>query len=224
VGVVKRVFGWSVTVLLLASFTVSGAISKPLIHPTIYVKASEPVKIEEIALIPVSVIYVPKIGSGFVTFITNTSSVKAEKVTLDPNSRNFPYTVYVPVTVTREGLFDIKGNITVEAPNGEKFWNGESSLSVQSSSLGIFAFEGEVFFGGSSSLAVRNKAYHDLQKTSLEYNKLLNKKDSIGKETLKQNFSEEENEELNKLRDDVVNNLRKKYFDRYPIKTEPTSP
>ncbi|MDR2635343.1 MAG: hypothetical protein LBC08_00785, partial [Campylobacteraceae bacterium] len=125
-GVVERVFGWLVTVLLLASFTVSGAFATPpdIGDPkaTILGYIAEPVKIGETQLIPIDIGYMPKFKYGIIKFNKISPSVDIDDIILDPNQK-YPHRIYVPVTVTGEGLFDIKGNITVEALDGEKFTN-----------------------------------------------------------------------------------------------------
>jgi hypothetical protein len=223
---VKQVFGWLVTVVLLAVFMAANALGSEMDYEprAIVMSSVEPVKIGEKAFVPVEIRYSPKWKSAEISLEIKgvLNSIKTSKIELD-STMQAPYTAYIPVTVTKEGLFDIKGNITVEAPDGEKFRNGENSWSVPIGDLGIFAFEGEVFFGGSSGMAMEAAAVRDLQKTNSEYNKLLNKKESIDKGTLKQTFSVEDNEKLKKLRDDAIENVYKKYFDRYPIKTESPS-
>ncbi|MDR0666905.1 MAG: hypothetical protein LBF71_05805 [Campylobacteraceae bacterium] len=210
---------WQFTVLLLMFFMVSAAVSKPLMGPTIYVQTNEHVKIGETALIPVLITHVGHMKSAIVTFDVNNDFIQAGKVTFDANS--VPDKVYVPITVMKEGKFDIKARITIEAPDGERFWNNESSL-VGTSSLGIFAFEGEVFFARDSGSAAA-AADNSLKKTDMEYNKLLNKKEKIKSGTLRQTFSKEEEERLHDILMDAKEQLLIRYYDKYPIKPSPTS-
>jgi formyltetrahydrofolate synthetase len=81
-----------------------------------------------------------------------------------------------------------------------------------------------VFFGGSGEQAVRNKASRNLQKKNSEFSKLYEKRQKINDGSLKgQTLSNEEKEKLRGLNSEEVNKLRKQYFERYPIKIEPTS-
>jgi hypothetical protein len=228
----KQIIVWQFTVLFLAMFMSGNALATPIKHIMAHIEGMEPVKIGEKSFIPVRIdrlnfkLKYAKVSFELDTRLSlqegvNSNSVKIEETIVDVSKlTSFPYIVYVSITVTGEGIFDFKGVLHIEAIEGEKIFNKEY-FDYPLSSLGIFAFDGEVFFGGSSNLAIRNKAYRDIQKTNSEYNKLLNKKENIDKGVLRQTFSEDENEKLKQLRDDAVNNLRKKYFERYPIKTEP---
>jgi hypothetical protein len=217
VGVVKQVFGWLVTVLLLASFTVSGAFATPIKPIMAHIEGIEPVKIGEKTFIPVQIDRLDfKLKSAKIWFETNTNSVKIDDVIVDVTKlTSFPSTVYVPIAVTKEGLFDFEGILHIEALDGETIFDKEY-FDYPLYSLGIFAFDGEVFFGGSSGLAMEVAAVHSLQKTNSEYNKLLNKKESIDNGILKENFSEEESERLKQLTKEEHDNIAIRYFEKYP--------
>ncbi|MDR3178284.1 MAG: hypothetical protein LBT96_04790 [Campylobacteraceae bacterium] len=114
----KQIMSWQFTALFFMMFAASNAYaSQPLIGPRIYMKANEikHVKIGETALVPVDIHYLPEIKSGVVTFEGNADFIEIGKVTLDASNRKFPYTVYVPITVIGEGIFDTQVCITIEA-------------------------------------------------------------------------------------------------------------
>ncbi|MDR1976702.1 MAG: hypothetical protein LBQ18_06890 [Campylobacteraceae bacterium] len=220
------------TAIFLVSFTVSGVLAstyKPIIA---YVKDAEPVKIGETALVPVQIdIMRFKLKSAKITFELNTTLPLREGVS--PNSviikeavvdvsKKAPYTVYVPVTVTGDGMFDFKGTLHIEMCDKENAFKIDSfDYPI---SFGIFAFDGEVFFGGNSEMAIKNRAYPNLQKNNKEFVKLFDKQQKVYNGILKsQAFSEEEQEKLNQLRRDETNRLLIEFSKRYPIKPSPTS-
>jgi hypothetical protein len=141
------------------------------------------------------------------------NSANIETVELD-STIQAPYTAYIPVTVTGEGRFDFEIHVSTEAPDGEKFRNGESSWNVFIGDFGIFSFENRVFFGGSSSLAMEGAAVENLKKTNSEYNKLLSKKEKIDKGILRQTFSEDDEEKLKIIIRKEINNIGKRFFNK----------
>ncbi|MDR3178282.1 MAG: hypothetical protein LBT96_04780 [Campylobacteraceae bacterium] len=214
---------WWFTALFLVLFMSGNALATPIKHIIAHIGGMEPVKIGEKSFIPVRIDRLNfKLKSAKIGFEVGTSPIKIEETIVDVSKlTSFPYTVYVPITVTGDGIFDFNGVLHIEALEGEKIFNKEY-FDYPLSSLGVFAFEGEVFFGRSSGLAMEAAAINNLKKTNPEYNKLLNKKENIDSEVLRQSFSEEEDEKLKKLRNDAIENIYKLYFERYPIKTEPT--
>jgi hypothetical protein len=221
---VKQFFGWLVTVLLLASFMVSGAFATPIKPIMAHIEGIEPVKIGEKTFIPVQIDRLDfKLKSAKIWFETNTNFVKIDDTIVDVGKlTSFPSTVYVPIAVIKEGLFDFEGILHIEALDGETIFDKEY-FDYPLYSLGIFAFEGEVFFGRSDISAMEAAAANSLKKTNSEYNKLLNKKESIDKGTLRESFSEEENEKLRQLKNKAYKDLYERYFEKYPIKTESAS-
>jgi hypothetical protein len=218
--------------MFLVSFALSGAFATPpdigAPRAIILDYAIEPVKIGEKTFIPVQIDRLDsELKSAKIWFEFNLrvplqegvspNSVKIENAVVDASKlTSFPYTVYVPMVVTGEGLFDFKGNIIVEAPDGEKFRNDESNWNVSIGNLGIFAFEGEVSFGRDRVSALGRVAVHRFQKINPEYIELFNKKESIDKGILKENFSEEESERLRKLTKEERDNIAIRYFEKYP--------
>ncbi len=98
-----------------------------------------PVAIGETKLIPVHVSVAPKWQSAFIQFEVDTrfpelpegvnhASVQSEKFEIDA-SLKAPFTVYVPVKVTGEGLFQMKGILHFDMPEGKTTVNGLSSLA-----------------------------------------------------------------------------------------------
>jgi alpha-tubulin suppressor-like RCC1 family protein len=139
------------------------------------------------------------------------NSVKIGEIILDA-SRQAPYTAYVPVTVTGEGMFDFTGSITIEAPDGELFENGLSTWTEPVYSLGVFAFEGEAFFSADSESALKNKAHRNLT-DSPEFIELSNKQMKI-----KSLFGEED-DRVYMLRKQEINRLYKLYYNKYRAKS-----
>jgi hypothetical protein len=213
----NRVCGWLCAILALAFSANCVWATEPDYEPRAVIRFSlaEPIKIGETRLIPVEIGYSPKWKSGLIKFELDTrlhlqvgvdpNSVKIGEIILDA-SRQAPYTAYVPVTVTGEGRFDIKGTITIEAPDGELFDNGLSTWTEPTNSLGVFAFEGEAFFSGTSSGAMDNMAYRNLQKNP-----------EIAKQNQTNSLSKDQSGQINKIREDETNKLYKLYFKKYPI-------
>jgi hypothetical protein len=213
---------WLCAILALAFSANCVWATEPDYKPRAVIRFSlaEPTKIGETRLIPVEIGYSPKWKSGLIKFELDASalqigvdpnSVKIGEIILDA-SRQAPYTAYVPVTVTGEGRFDIKGTITIEAPDGELFENGLSTWTEPTRSLGIFAFEGEVFFSSSGGSAMEEMASRNLQ-SNPEFIKLINKRASA------KAIGQEEESRLKALKLEEDKKLRTRYFERYPIKS-----
>jgi hypothetical protein len=148
------------------------------------------------------------------------NSVKVGEITLD-DTVQAPYTAYLPVTVTGEGRFYFEGKITIEAPGGELFDNGESVWTEATNDFSVFAFEGK-FFMGSSSGGGFNKAVAKILQQNDEYIALRDKRYEAENGTLKaQTFSDEEKSRLRQLEDQADKELRKRYYERYPIQPKP---
>jgi hypothetical protein len=218
----------------MAMFMASSAFATPIKPIMAHVESIAPVNIGEKTFIPVQIDKLDfKLKSAKISFKINTwlppleegisaDSVKTEETVVDVSKlTSFPYTVYVPVTVTGEGRFDFKGALHIEALEGKMIFDKE--YFDYPLRFSIFAFEGRVFFAKYSDSAAAAAADENLKKTNSEYNKLLNKKENTGKGILKQSFSKEEEEKLHNILIDAKQQLLRKYYERYPIKPSPTS-
>ncbi|MDR1614898.1 MAG: hypothetical protein LBS26_04930, partial [Campylobacteraceae bacterium] len=230
----KKIISWWFTALFLVSFMAGNAFATPIKPIRAYVESAAPVNIGEKTFIPVQIDWLNfKLKSAKISFKLDTrlplqegvsaDSVKIEETIVDVSKlTSFPYTVYVPVTVTGEGRFDFEGALHIEALDGKMIFDKEY-FDYPLDGPGIFAFENRVFFGGSSGSAMEAAAAENLKKTNSEYNKLLNKKENTGKGILKQTFSKEEEDILKRLYKEGTESFFRKYDSKHPNKPSPTS-
>jgi hypothetical protein len=210
---IKQIFSWWLTAMFLMVFLTGNALASEMaIEPIVLVApSSEPVKIGTRYLIPLTIYHSPRWKSAQIKFVTGTDPVQIEDISLDANQYG-QKTVYLPVTVNSKGEFKYIGNITIEAPDGEKFANGLSTWSTEIIGLYIFAFDGDVFFSGASGGALRNAVSRNLYKNS-EYTKLLDKQQKVKSGASRgQTFSKDEESRLYEIRRNATNALLKELY------------
>jgi alpha-tubulin suppressor-like RCC1 family protein len=181
----------------------------------------DPARFGETTMVPAWIDFAEEWKTAKITFVSKNAPFQLEEITLGEGG--YGYDFYIPVTINSEGRYDFKGTITVEAKDGELFYNGQSTWTNRADSFGVFAFEGEVFFAGDSGRAMSKLAHRDLLKSNSEYASLIAKRKGIEQGTLAAKLSEDEDARIKELFDEAVDKVYKKYGAKYPTKKSPTS-
>ncbi len=156
-----------------------------------------------------------------------TEAIHFETITLD-QTQQAPYTLYLPVTVTQEGQFDVDVTLHVQLPDGEKFYMNDGSQRERTYfvTLGIFAFEGKVYFARTQSEAIDTMARKELLQTDPDYADFMIMKEARHQMGQYRSLSETEKQqsaEFSKKFEDKWKDIRKRYREKHPESVKPVS-
>jgi len=180
-----------------------------------------PVTIGQTLYIPVHISIMPQWKSASISFEVDTrflrypAPVQFETVEIDASLRS-PFAVYVPVKVTGEGLFTMKGVLHFEMEDGEKTLSGASSGDYHLFGPSVFSFDGEVFLGRDIDQAIMKKVNRNLLRGDSAISILVVKQWHLEKNAL----SKAEEKKLKAARDKENKRIRALYFENYPKKPE----
>ena len=200
-------------------------------------------KIGEKVLVPVTINIAPEWQTAEITFeviqkhpvTQDAPPVIFEKIILDASTQA-PYTAYVPVTVNGEGEFEAKGNVKVTLPEGKTFRDTGKSVVNFGGYIDthIFAFEGQFVVGGGTRkmaklrLMASNPEFVILSEKIQENTYSLQsettrrmRKDNSAKQFDIYPLSPEERYRELFYQEEIF--LRKKFYEKYPIKSPASS-
>jgi hypothetical protein len=211
--------GWLLSLILIAS-TLSGATAtEEAYNPIVLIYASTvpPAKIGETVLIPAKLFFPEPWKAAKVAFKSESDLVKIDEVIIGETDR-YGYDFFVPATVKGEGRFNFRGNITVEARDGEVFANGQNVWTESTNHFGAFALDGEVFFASYHEAAAERMAIRNLKSNNLEYARLSDKKDDFERRLSRgQAISDVDEKRLEELRKDEIKRLMLISLERSPV-------